>query len=57
MNKTVAHSTAKDILKSGIYWNSSEALLPFYSENALSAIECISDLTSIELIYSGLVDL
>ncbi len=57
MNKTVAHSTAKDILKSGIYWDSSEALLPFYSENALSAIECISDLTSLEFIYSGLVDL
>jgi hypothetical protein len=55
MNKKEAHPNARRLLKSGIYWNSSDAL-PFYSEDALEVLESISSWNSNDSIYQGLLN-
>ena len=42
MNKKEAHPMAIELLKSDIYWNSSEAILPFNNEDAIEVLESIS---------------
>jgi uncharacterized protein YfeS len=56
MNKKVAHPNAIKLLKSDIYWNSSDATLPFYNEDALEVLESISDWNSNDVIYQGLLN-
>ena len=56
MNKKEAHPNALDFLKSDIYWNSSDATLPFYNEDALEVLESISDWNSNDVIYQGLLN-
>lgn len=56
MNKKEAHPNALKLLKSDIYWNSSEATLPFYNEDAFDALESISEWSSNGAIYQGLLN-
>jgi uncharacterized protein YfeS len=56
MNKKEAHPNALDFLKSDIYWNSSDATLPFYNEDASEVLESISDLNSNDVIYQGVLN-
>jgi hypothetical protein len=56
MNKKEAHPNAIKLLKSDIYWNSSDATLPFYNEDASEVLESISDWNSNDVIYQGLLN-
>ena len=56
MNKKEVHPNALELLKSDIYWNSSEATLPFYNEDAFDALENISEWSSNGAIYQGLLN-
>lgn len=56
MNKKEAHPNALKLLKSDIYWNSSDWALPFYNEVAFDALESISEWSSNGAIYQGLLN-
>ena len=55
MNKNEAHPMAIELLKSDIYWNSSEAILPFYNEDAFDALDVISEWKTKDEIYLGIL--
>ena len=56
MNKKEAHPNALKLLKSDIYWNSSEATLPFYNEDAFDALDGISEWNTNDEIYLGILN-
>jgi uncharacterized protein YfeS len=56
MNKKEAHPNAIKLLKSDIYWNSSDATLPFCNEDASEVLGSISDWNSNDVIYQGLLN-
>lgn len=56
MNKKEAHPNAVKILKSKIYWNSSEATLPFYNEDAFDALDVISEWKTNDEFYLGILN-
>jgi uncharacterized protein YfeS len=56
MNKKEAHPNAVKLLNSDIYWNSSDATLPFYNEDASEVLDSISDWNSNDPIYEGLLN-
>lgn len=56
MKKKEAHPNALKHLKSNIYWNSSEATLPFYNEDAFDALEVISEWKTNDEIYLGILN-
>jgi uncharacterized protein YfeS len=56
MNKKEAHPNALKLLKSNVYWNSSEATLPFYNEDAFDALESISEWNTKDEIYLGILN-
>jgi hypothetical protein len=56
MNKKEAHPNAIKLLKSHIYWNSSDTTLPFYSERPIGLMHEISNWDSIEGLYDELMN-
>jgi hypothetical protein len=56
MNKKEAHPEALELLKSDIYWNSSEATLPFFNEDAFEVLESISKWNTNDEIYLELLN-
>ena len=55
MNQQEAHPIALQFLKSTISWNTSEATLPFYNEDAHAVLEGISKWSSNSDIYNELL--
>ena len=56
MSQQEAHPHALKFLKSEIYWNSSEATLPFYNDNALEVLGSISKWNTYDEIYLELLN-
>lgn len=56
MDQQKAHPIALQIFRSTIYWNTSEATLPFYNEDAFEVLESISKWNTNDEIYLGLLN-
>jgi uncharacterized protein YfeS len=56
MAQQEAHPIALQILRSTIYWNTSEATLPFYNEDALEILRNITNWSSSDVIRQELLN-